>query len=95
MPGSTVTTWPSSITSVERGPSRGDLVDVEADAVAQPVPELLAVAGLRDHRGGDLVCQLAGHAGLDALLGHLLRREHDVVDRAELHIGVPPPGVAR
>ena len=42
------------------------LVDLEADAVAEPVAEVLAVAGLLDHLAGDRVDVLAVDPGATA-----------------------------
>src|SRR5206468_4101366 len=44
------------------------LVHVAADAVTEPVPEVLAEAGRLDHAARDAVGLDAGHAGLE--LGH-------------------------
>src|SRR5262249_5798552 len=60
------------------------LVDGEADAVPEPVPELVAVARVDDDRAGDRVRLVAGHAGPDALARRDLRLEADVVRATEL-----------
>ena len=50
---------PPRSSSSERGREARPLVDLEADAVAEPVAEVLAVAGLGDHLAGDRVDLLA------------------------------------
>ena len=63
-------------------------MDVEADAVTEAVAEVFAVAGLGDDGGGDRVGLGAGHAGLDAFLGHGLGGEDGVVDALEPVVGL-------
>ena len=48
------------------------LVDLEADTVAEPVAEALAVAGLLDDLAGDGVDRLTALAGRDRLEGRRL-----------------------
>src|SRR5206468_3376391 len=58
----------------------GRLVAVEADAVAEAVDEVRAVAGLVDHRARGGVHGLGGHALARRAIAGFLRAEHDVVD---------------
>ena len=58
-----MTTSPASSTSSEVLPEPRRLVDLEPDAVAEPVAEVLAVAAVADHRARGLVGLLAADPG--------------------------------
>src|SRR5678816_610509 len=58
----------------------GQLVNFAADAMAEAVAELFAVAGFFDHVAGDAIGLHGGHAGAQKLDGGLLRVEHDLID---------------
>src|SRR5215208_6618098 len=60
------------------------LVDLQADAVPEPVPELLSVAGLVDDPARDRVGLDSRHPGADLRDARLLRLAADVVDAAQL-----------
>src|SRR3954470_2519920 len=60
------------------------LVDLQADAVPEPVAELLAVAGLVDDPARDRVGLHPRHAGANLRERRLLRLAADVVDPPQL-----------
>src|SRR4029078_5258047 len=62
----------------------GRFVHLEAYAMAEAVPERLAVTGRVDHIVGDHVTLFARHSWLDHLLGCELSCQHDIVDLPEL-----------
>ena len=62
MPGSIVMTLPTSSVSVDSVESRGASWIEHADAVAEAVAEVVAVAGRLDHVAGERVGLDAGHA---------------------------------
>jgi len=59
-------------------------VDLEADAVAQPMAEVLAVAGIRDHRAGLRIDGDTAESGGERVQPRDLRRQHQLVDLARL-----------
>ena len=71
------------------------LVDVEADAVAEPVGEGIAVPGARDHVSGRGVDVRAGHAFAHGVDARLLGLAHGVVDLPELGGGLAEGDRAR
>ena len=84
MPGSIVTTLPASSMSVDSRERRGASWMDDADAVAEAVAEVVAVAGGRDHVARDRVGLDAGHPGPDPVDRGELRLEADVVDLPQL-----------
>ena len=87
MPGSMVKTAPSQEGVARPGADAWVFVDGEADAVAEAVAELVAVAGLLDDAAGEAVRLLAGHLCFDGGGGGHLCAEDRVVDGAEGLIG--------
>ena len=70
--------------SVDSARAAGSLVDVEPDAVAEPVAELLAPAGRRDHVARGRVGVAAADARAVRVEARELRLEADVVGAREL-----------
>ena len=71
------------------------LVDLDADAVAEAVAEVLAVAGGGDDVARDRVDLAAGGAGADRGERRLLRRAHELVDLARRAGRVSPVAKVR
>jgi hypothetical protein len=92
-----VTTFPAASGVEPIFDSRGPLVDLEADAVPQAVPEVLGVSRVVDDRAGDRVDVAALGPGPDGGERRLLRAQHEVVDlpvaRVELARGDRPGAV--
>ena len=84
MPGSTVTTLPTSSVSVDSAREPRRLVHVQADAVAEAVAEVLAEAGGRRSRRARRVGVDAGHARADSRDRRELGLEAHVVGAPQL-----------
>ena len=95
-PGSTVTTLPASSVVVGALGEPRRLVDLEPDAVAEPVAEVLAVAARRSitprATGVDLA---AARAGGDALEPGELGSRHELVDLAGVLAETAPAATVR